>query len=232
MKISESLVAEIDRGGPINGIFRLWGGWFINTSVLPSRELVVNTTQQSFKQLLVHIHRKHPKLLNNWILHQDNTPPHKACCVSEFVEEHNNVVMEYPLYSPEFAPCDFWLFPAPKNAWSQNAKKRKVYGGVFRATFFAFHISQHFVPGSAFAWKVKGFCGLFFAASIKHKIRVKCEKCIVSVSYFLVCFTKTFVKYETCIAGLRGRQEQKNIKVVFRKLGRSFTKMRKLEKPG
>ncbi len=44
-------------------------------------------------------------------------------------------------------------------------------------------------------------------ASVKHEICVKYEKCIVSVSYFVVCFAKTFVKYpqnakyETCIAG-------------------------------
>ncbi len=37
---------------------------------------------------------------------------------------------------------------------------------------------------------------------------MKCEKCIVSVSYFIVCFVKTFAKYlrnanyEKCIADL------------------------------
>ncbi len=35
----------------------------------------------SLKQLLVHVHRKCLKLVNSWILHRDNTPPHKAYCV-------------------------------------------------------------------------------------------------------------------------------------------------------
>ncbi len=48
----------------------------------------------------------------------------------------------------------------------------------------------------------------FFVALIKQEIRMKCEKCIVSVSYFVACFAKTFAKYpqnakyEKCIAGL------------------------------
>ncbi len=48
----------------------------------------------------------------------------------------------------------------------------------------------------------------FFAALIKHGIRMKYEKRMVSVSYFIVCFTKTFVKqprivnYKKCIASL------------------------------
>ncbi len=63
---------------------------------------------------------------------------------------------------------------------------------AFCAPFFRF---SHFVPELAFAWKLKGFCGLFFAALIKHEIRLKCKKCIVSVLHFVVCFAKTFVKY-------------------------------------
>ncbi len=41
--------------------------------------------------------------------------------------------------------------------------------------FFRF---SHFARGSAFTRKVKGFVVYFFAALIKHEIRIKCEKCI------------------------------------------------------
>ncbi len=37
------------------------------------------------KQMFVHICRKHPELVNNWILHQNNAPPHKACCITKFL---------------------------------------------------------------------------------------------------------------------------------------------------
>ncbi len=68
--------------------------------------------------------------------------------------------------------------------------------GVSCITFFGFHISQCFMLGSAFAWKLKDFKFYFFAALIKHEFCTKCEKCIVSVSYFTVCFVKTFAKCE------------------------------------
>ncbi len=54
------------------------------------------------------------------------------------------------------------------------------------------------------------FVVYFFAALIKHEIHVKYEKCMASVSYFVVCFAKTVAKYpqnekyEKYIAGLRG----------------------------
>ncbi len=96
--------------------------------------------------------------------------------------------------------------------WSWNAKKRKVYSGVFRAIFsafcapfFAFCISQHFAPGLAFARKLEGFCGLFFwginITRNSHEMRE-----VYSVSYFIVFCEKNswHAKCEKCIAGLTG----------------------------
>ncbi len=40
---------------------------------------------------------------------------------------------------------------------------------VFRARFFAFCISQHFVPRSAFVQKFKRFCSLFFRSINKTR---------------------------------------------------------------
>ncbi len=86
--------------------------------------------------------------------------------------------------------------------------KPKMYSGIFRITFFAVR-TTFFAPVLAFAQKFKGFHGLFFfAALMKHEIRMKYEKCLVSVSYFVVCFAKTHakypwhVKYEKCKVGL------------------------------
>ncbi len=42
----------------------------------------------------------------------------------------------------------------------------------------------------------------FFVALIKHEIRIKCEKCTVSVLYFVVCFAKC----EKCLAGPKGNR--------------------------
>ncbi len=55
-------------------------------------------------------------------------------------------------------------------------EKQKLYSGVCRVTFFVFRapfytfcILQHFAPGSAFVWKLKGFRGLFFCGINKTR---------------------------------------------------------------
>ncbi len=84
-----------------------------------------------------------------------------------------------------------------------KCEKRKVYSGVFRVTFFAFCISQHFTPGSAFVQKVKGFRGLFFRGINKirnsHEIRKVYsqpystpQKFLISREKFHFCVLKIF----------------------------------------
>jgi histone-lysine N-methyltransferase SETMAR len=48
-----------------------------------------------------------------WILH-DNAPAHDALGVHEFLPKNSITKMDHPPYSPELAPCDFWLFPELK----------------------------------------------------------------------------------------------------------------------
>ncbi len=77
--------------------------------------------------------------------------------------------------------------------WARNAKNEKCITGCFASLFcvsrpfFAVRISHH---GWHSREKSKNFVVDFFAAVMKHVIRVNCEKCIVSVSYFVVCFGK------------------------------------------
>ncbi len=99
---------------------------------------------------------------------------------------------------------------------SRNTKNEKCIAGYFASLFscfvplfllFVFHSILH--QGWHSHKKSKDFMVYFFAALIKHEIRVKHEKCIVNISYFVVCFVKTFakyprnVKYEKCMADLR-----------------------------
>ncbi len=71
----------------------------------------------------------------------------------------------------------------------EKCEKQKVYSGVFHATFFVFRgISPQGWHSSENSKDY--FVVYFFAALIKHKICIKCEKCTASVSYFVVCFEK------------------------------------------
>ncbi len=85
---------------------------------------------------------------------------------------------------------------------SQNAIIKKCSGRYFVSLFFILCKGRHLRK------KSKDFSVYFFPALIKHEIRMKYEKCIVSVMYFVVCFAKTFAKYsrnakyEKCIASL------------------------------
>jgi hypothetical protein len=63
------------------------------------------------KRLREAVRRKSPELwLNDWILHHDNAPAHKALSVTQFLAHKSITKMENPLRSPDLALNDFWLF--------------------------------------------------------------------------------------------------------------------------
>jgi hypothetical protein len=41
---------------------------------------------------------------------------HDALRVCKFLAKNSITEMDHPPYSPDIAPCDFWLFPKLKNA--------------------------------------------------------------------------------------------------------------------
>ncbi|GFR87999.1 transposase [Elysia marginata] len=101
-----------------------------------------------------------PKCLNRmWVDEQGDRPvvlcldfqsrPHKARATTQSLQELGIQVLPYPAYSPDFAPCDFWLFPILKDrlagrkfgrvqdlAKTVNSDLRTIpeedYQGVFR----------------------------------------------------------------------------------------------------
>jgi len=66
---------------------------------------------ETLKQLWKSVYRKRPELWpNDWILHHDNVPAHKALFVKQFLAPKSITEMVHPLYSPELDPNVFWLF--------------------------------------------------------------------------------------------------------------------------
>jgi hypothetical protein len=51
---------------------------------------------------------------NNWFLQHDNAPSHTSLVVRQFLTSKNITVISHPPYSPDLAPCDFFLFPKVK----------------------------------------------------------------------------------------------------------------------
>ena len=52
--------------------------------------------------------------LNTWMLHHDNEPAHSYLSVRCFLAEKNVSVLDQPPYSPDLAPCNFFLLPRLK----------------------------------------------------------------------------------------------------------------------
>lgn len=50
-----------------------------------------------------------------WWFHQDNAPCHKSTLVTSWMADRGMKVVQHPPYSPDLAPCDFFLFPRMKN---------------------------------------------------------------------------------------------------------------------
>ncbi|KAJ4435187.1 hypothetical protein ANN_23763 [Periplaneta americana] len=62
------------------------------------------------------VQRKRPDMwtANNWHLHHDNVPAHSSQLIHTFLAKHGITNVRQPPYSPDLAPCDFWLFPKLK----------------------------------------------------------------------------------------------------------------------
>jgi len=54
------------------------------------------------------------EIANTWFLHHDAAPSHTSFTVTEFLAQHNITTLPHPPYSPDLAPCDFFLFPKLK----------------------------------------------------------------------------------------------------------------------
>ena len=46
----------------------------------------------------------------NWLLHEDNAPSHRALATREFLAHNSIITCPHLPYSPDLAPCDFFLF--------------------------------------------------------------------------------------------------------------------------
>jgi transposase len=85
---------------------------------LPQRQTMNQTVYITVLQRLRDaVRRKLPHKWSSgtWLLHHDNAPCHATLSVSEFLAKHSIPVVPHPPYSPDLAPCDFFIFPRLKS---------------------------------------------------------------------------------------------------------------------
>jgi len=68
------------------------------------------------RRLRANVRRPLPKLRREqtWLLHHDNAPSHTSVLTQQFLAKNKISVIPHPPYSPDLAPCDFFLFPKMK----------------------------------------------------------------------------------------------------------------------
>jgi transposase len=64
-------------------------------------------------RLMDKVRRKRPEKwsINMWFLLHDNALAHRSVLVEDFLANYNAMTLEFPPYSSDLAPSDFYLFP-------------------------------------------------------------------------------------------------------------------------
>lgn len=60
------------------------------------------------------VQKKRPEKDGKFYLHHDNATPHTSSFTKSVLAEKKIRTVGHPPYSPDLAPCDFWLFPTIK----------------------------------------------------------------------------------------------------------------------
>ena len=85
---------------------------WVPTGQTVNKEYYVEVLRKFRKRFL----RKRPALLKSaqWHFHQDNAPVYNSILVTDYLTKMGIKTLPHPPYSPDVAPCDFWLFPKLK----------------------------------------------------------------------------------------------------------------------
>ena len=72
-----------------------------------------NLIDQRFSVRVKRFGRKRPALFKSaqWHFQQVNAPVHNSILVTDYLTKMGIKTIAHPPYSPDIAPCDFWLFP-------------------------------------------------------------------------------------------------------------------------
>ena len=72
-------------------------------------------------------YRKRPALFKSgqWHFHQDNAPIHNSILVTDYLTKMGINAVPQPPYSPDLAPCDFWLFPELRGCRYETIEEMK-----------------------------------------------------------------------------------------------------------
>ena len=70
---------------------------------------------------------KKPALFKSaqWHFYHDNIPAHNSILVADYLTKMGIKTVLHPPYSPDLAPCDFWLFPRLRGCCYETIEEMK-----------------------------------------------------------------------------------------------------------
>ena len=106
-------------GGVKKAIHRSWlaKGW----------KLGYDEVFKKFREFRKRFRWKRPALFKSGQrhFHQDNVPVHNAILVTDYLTKMGIKTVPHPLYSLDFDPCDFWLFPKLRGCHYETIEEMK-----------------------------------------------------------------------------------------------------------
>ena len=99
----------------------------VNTPELIGQRVRVRVTVEVLREFRKRFRQKRPTLFKSgqWHFHQDNAPVHNSILVTDYLTKMNNKTVPHPPYSPDLAPCDFWLFPKLRGCRYETIEEMK-----------------------------------------------------------------------------------------------------------
>ena len=96
--------------------------WF-PTGLIVNKEYYVEVLREFRKRFLW----KRPELfkLGQWHFHQDNAPVHNSILDTDYLTKVGIKTVPHHPYSPDLAPCDFWLFPKLRGCHYETIEEMK-----------------------------------------------------------------------------------------------------------
>ena len=99
----------------------------VNTPELISQRVSVRVRVEVLREFRKKFGRKRPALFKSgqWHFHQDNALVHNSILVTDYLTKMGIKTVRHPPYSPDLAPCDFWLFPKLRGCCYETIEEMK-----------------------------------------------------------------------------------------------------------
>jgi histone-lysine N-methyltransferase SETMAR len=91
----------------------------------------ISYVNDCLKPLVKVINKQRPAYgCKNLKFHHDNARPHVHQNVVNYLKEQNFILMDHPPYSPDLAPCDFWLFDYIKQRLTDHTSEKSLISQI------------------------------------------------------------------------------------------------------